>query len=111
MAAQSSYWKQYANFGTRMDSFRLLFVVSTGDRWENEMEYLRDATSEGKKWAVTAYFTIFVIVLNMLLMNLFVMIIVDAYEVMDDVMRQKCDMDFTPLFKQVGGWCQPGANI
>jgi|MDSY01.2.fsa_nt_gb hypothetical protein len=85
-------WKQYSSFDSVSSALTELLILTTGDKWEDEMGQLEDAGSEKSKWVVVLYAVLFQIVGQTIFMNLFIMVIVEAYEVLEDESREIADI-------------------
>lgn len=58
-----------------------LCILATGDTWNDEMIVMRAGMPTEDRWMATVFFVCFQLVAQFVLMNLFVMVIEDAYEV------------------------------
>ena len=91
----STAWKKHSNFGRTSSAMVELFVLVTGDQWEGEMFEQKEAsTASGRSndnWQIFLFHSIFQVLGQCLFLNLFIMIVVEAYEVLDDDKRAVAD--------------------
>ena len=80
----------HANFHSFPNALLLLFRMSTGEGWEGVMFDCSDPTLGGSK-AAPVYFVSFVVVAQFVMLNLFIMIIVEDFEAAD-----RRDKNMTP---------------
>ncbi|EGR31607.1 hypothetical protein IMG5_106200 [Ichthyophthirius multifiliis] len=64
------------NFSNFHQSINLLFICSTGENW---YLYMFDCINQGNNWAIL-FFVIYIIIVQFVMMNLFVLIIIDQFE-------------------------------
>lgn len=102
------WFLRFANFETLPGTTEALFIFSTGDGWDDEMVTLRSVMPEGDQWQATLFFVVFQLMSQFVLMNLFVMVIIEAYEVLDDADRHDAEAQI-PVFQEVWGRFDPEA--
>ena len=88
-------WKRHSNFGKVISSMVELTVLATGDQWEGEMFEMKVASEASggsdDNWQVLLFHCIFQVLGQCLFLNLFIMVVVEAYEVLDDDKRSLAD--------------------
>lgn len=100
----------YANFKQLDYAMQLLFIVSTGDKWEDLLITLReDVSTDFERFVGDAFFLTFVATSQFLMMNLFVTIIVEAYEILDDDKRMTAEIQI-PVFLKAWQQLDPDAT-
>jgi hypothetical protein len=84
-------WKQYSNFNSVSNALEELLILATGDKWEDEMIELADAGHSSGRWKAYFFSIAFQVMAQFIFLNLFIMIIVESYEVLDDEARETAD--------------------
>ena len=79
----------YINFNTMYNSVVTLFYFVTGENYVDVMVEVRKAVPDGcPEWiwhfACVIYFTTFILVMNFLVLNMFIMVVVDSYELVSN---------------------------
>jgi hypothetical protein len=91
----STAWKKHSNFGSTTAAMVELFVLVTGDQWEGEMFEQKAASKVSGRaddsWQVFLFHALFQVLGQCLFLNLFIMVVVEAYEVLDDDKRALAD--------------------
>jgi len=77
------YGSRYTHFQDEWAGMELLFILMTGDAWNDTMGGMLDAWPD-YYWLIVSYFLIFILVLTFVIMNLFVMVVCEAFEVLND---------------------------
>merc|ERR1711998_144854 len=78
------HFHQHANFKSVGNCMQLLFVLITGDGWEDSVINQQGFLPERSHGFLMGYYVGFVGISQFLMLNLFVAIVVDANEVLDD---------------------------
>ena len=74
---------RYANFRSLDGAMQLLFILMTGDAWTDTMgEMIEERPAE--KGLVVFFFVVYLIVNYFVVVNLFVMVVCEAFEVLND---------------------------
>ena len=77
---------RYANFRSLDGAMQLLFVLMTGDAWTDTMgEMIEERPAE--KGLVVFFFVVYLIVNYFVVVNLFVMVVCEAFEVLSEENR------------------------
>ena len=92
----------YANFRSLYGGLQLMFIISTGDPWAGFLQEALDGVSNGKKPAAVLFFLMVAIFVSFILMNLFVVVVTEAYEVLADDIRSRIEL-YIPKYRQVWG--------
>ena len=79
----------HANFDNFFNALLTLFRISTGEGWEGIMFDCKD--NEGGSAFSPVYFVAFVTIAQFIMLNLFIMIIVEEFEAMDRSVRPPDD--------------------
>jgi len=106
----SEKYNAWATFGTTSQALQLLFMLSTGDEWENYLNAMLDGhgggsssdyNNEEDSWAdmqriierctIICFFLAFQVFATVILMNLFVMIVVESYEIIANPLRASAE--------------------
>ncbi|CAM9140740.1 unnamed protein product, partial [Hapterophycus canaliculatus] len=88
----------YQDFSSVSRAMQLLFIVATGEAWA---EYASKVAEGGdhSELVVFAFFVTFVVVMQFILTNLFIMVIVETFETLNAMERQDLE-DSLPCFQE-----------
>ena len=92
---------RYANFSTVFSSMQLLFVLMTGDNYTDTLGELMEAEPRFKVLTVL-FFLVYMVVQYFVVVNLFVMVVCEAFEVLSEENRTTVE-HFLPEFCK--SWC------
>jgi voltage-gated sodium channel len=98
---------RYANFSTVFSSMQLLFVVMTGDNYTDTLGELMEAQPEYKA-ATVLFFLVYMVVQYFVVVNLFVMVVCEAFEVLSEKNRTTVER-FLPGYCKA--WCVRFSNL
>mmetsp|Transcript_34901 Transcript_34901/g.44517 ORF Transcript_34901/g.44517 Transcript_34901/m.44517 type:complete len:638 (-) Transcript_34901:342-2255(-) len=76
------YTMHYQNFTSLKSAIQLLYIVSTGEMWVDYMDNLQDMGAPA--FGTGLYFFVFLIIEQFLLVNLFVVIVVNTYDILKE---------------------------
>ena len=74
---------------------QLMFIITTGDGWTDTMQGMISEAPEWK-WVLILYFTTFTIIMAFMLIELFVMVVCEAFEVLRHVLSTTTLLLFLP---------------
>ena len=99
---QGEFLNSQRNFGRFGDAIRLLFILATGESWN---EVMKDAmVYSGSPEAAVFYFCTFVILAQFVMMNLFIMIIVENFDNLNKK-KDNVGVDIETAFKTAWESC------
>jgi hypothetical protein len=98
----------YAHFRTVFGGMQLLFVIMTGDAWTDTMGELVDEKPEWKV-IIVIYFISYLIVQYFVVVNLFVMVVCEAFEILSEGNRTAVER-VLPVFQKVWSTFDPEAT-
>ncbi|CAM9466124.1 unnamed protein product, partial [Phaeothamnion confervicola] len=98
----------YANFDSVWGAMQLLFVCATGDGWSDTMRSVLVATAT-VPILTYAFFFSFMVVTMFLLTNMFIMVIVEAFEVLNAEERKDLER-LIPKFRSIWSRFDPRAD-
>lgn len=100
-------YNTYLNFETLPKAMSKMFVMATGSEWTETMlelekeEYRPEGVSEfGWKVTVVLYHLSFVVLFNMVVMNMFVMVICDAFSLLHSPYKDELEVQI-PSYKGI----------
>merc|ERR1711988_798808 len=100
----------YMNFMSLGGAMEALAVMSTGDAWTEMLAMLRGPDlNSTQRFVVTLYITVFAALSQVLLVNLFVMTICEAFEVVGDTTRIEAEK-YIPVFQSAWQKVDPKAK-
>jgi len=76
---------RYQNWDNTFAAMQLMFIITTGDGWTDTMQGMISEAPEWK-WVLILYFTTFTIIMAFMLIELFVMVVCEAFEVLRHVL-------------------------
>ena len=92
-----------AHFGTTYNAIQLLWLTATGENWVGFMTTAGGAKGTSRYVASIFYFTFFLLSMQFLMLNLFTMLITEAYEVLRDETRAQIAVECVSF---VQAWAQ-----
>ena len=106
----ADHGSRYANFRSVFGAMQLLFVLMTGDAWNDTYEeLLDDASSESDTFAVNIFFVVYMLINFFVTVNLFIMVVCEAFEVLSESNRRTVEK-LVPTFKKEWSKYDPEAS-
>ena len=105
---KDDYGSFYCNFETEVQAMQLLFILMTGDNWNDTMggmvghEDVSDAI-------IVSYFIIYTLVMAFVIVNLFVMVVCEAFEVLNDDTKKDFER-VVPIYQKAWSQFDPDAR-
>jgi len=93
----SEHGSRYANFTSVKGAMQLLFVIMTGDAWTDYMGEMIEERPDLKSFIVT-YFFVYLVVQYFVIVNLFVMVVCEAFEILSEENRKIAEKMF-PVYQ------------
>jgi hypothetical protein len=94
----NSYSGTYAYFGNVGSAMQLLFIIMTGDAWTDFMGAMIEEKPE-KKGIIICYTLFYLVVQYFVVVNLFVMVVCEAFEVLSEDNRKRVEK-LLPIFQR-----------
>jgi len=104
----NSYSGAYAYFGDVGSAMQLLFVIMTGDAWTDFMGAMIEERPD-LKVSIVIYFLFYLVVQYFVVVNLFVMVVCEAFEVLSEDNRKRVEK-LLPKFQECWSKLDPGAT-
>jgi len=98
----------YANFENEYYCMQILFVLITCDNWNDSM-YSMTSYNEDRAWMVIAFYLIYMVAMAFIIVNLFVMVVCEAFEVLSDDTK-KAMLRAAPAYAQAWSMIDPDAT-
>ncbi|CAM9416805.1 unnamed protein product, partial [Scytosiphon promiscuus] len=89
----------YQDFSSVSRAMQLLFIVATGEAWAEYASKIAEG-GDHSELVVFTFFVTFVVVMQFILTNLFIMVIVETFETLNAMERQDLE-DAIPCFQEV----------
>ncbi|CAM9335645.1 unnamed protein product, partial [Sphacelaria rigidula] len=105
---QTGTANNYQDFSSVWRGMQLLFIVSTGEAWAEYASAVA-VSSDQPESLVMLFFLVFVIVSQFILTNLFIMVIVETFEVLNAMERQDLE-DQLPQFQDLWATFDPSGD-
>jgi hypothetical protein len=104
-----NHGSRYANFRSVFGAMQLLFVLMTGDAWtDTYSEMLNDAPSASARATVNVFFLVYMLTNFFVTVNLFIMVICEAFDVLSESNRRTVEK-LLPIFKKAWATYDPHA--
>jgi uncharacterized membrane protein (DUF485 family) len=102
------YGSLYCNFETEEHAMQLLFILMTGDNWNDTMGGMvaNGSVSQG---IIISYFLLYTLVMAFVIVNLFVMVVCEAFEVLNDETKKDVER-LVPVYQKAWSHLDPNAR-
>mmetsp|Transcript_3663 Transcript_3663/g.8606 ORF Transcript_3663/g.8606 Transcript_3663/m.8606 type:complete len:961 (+) Transcript_3663:816-3698(+) len=101
---------RYANFKAVSSAMQLLFIILTGDAWTDYYEEMVEERPD-MTWLIVAFFLTYLVITYFVIVNLFVMVLCEAFEVLSESNRRVVEKTLPEFVKAWGKLDPEGTGL